>query len=218
MFHFFHQNLQCFTPKKILIIPSQQCSTVNNHFTQLGNAVPADVVLASAFEAVLAMALLALLLRVFWRCCRLCYRKHVKKYLSFSSSSATCDIDPSTIASVENILNYKFKNKNLLVEALTHSSVSENMSYERLEFIGDAALGLAVAAHFFCLKQQKKLTPGELTKLREDSVNNEKLARIAADHGLYWFVRRKNTARLDDDVLKMLFFSSILPFLTSDML
>ncbi|XWS09765.1 hypothetical protein CRYUN_Cryun39dG0017400 [Craigia yunnanensis] len=43
------------------------------------------------------------------------------------------------------------------------------MSYERLKFFGDAALGLAVASHFFRLEQQK-LTPGQLTDLRKDSV------------------------------------------------
>ncbi|XVE50708.1 hypothetical protein DITRI_Ditri01bG0184900 [Diplodiscus trichospermus] len=173
---------------------------MNHHFVKLDDGVSADVKTASAFVRVLAMVLLASLLQVFWRCCCLCYRKYVKKYLSVSSSTG-CDMDPTTIASVEKILNYTFKSKNLLVEALTHSSFGENMSYERLEFIGDAALGLAVANHFFCLEPQQKLTPGEMTQLRQDTVNNKRLARMAAEHGLYRFVRRKNTA-LDRDVKK----------------
>ncbi|XWS09768.1 hypothetical protein CRYUN_Cryun39dG0017700 [Craigia yunnanensis] len=155
---------------------------------------------ASAVEAAIGMVLLAFPLQVFRRCCCSCYRNHVKRYHSFSSSSA-CNMDASTIAVVESILNYTFKNKNLLVEALTHSSFSKNTSYERLEFVGDAALGLAVATHFFRLEQQK-LNPGQLTDLRKDSVSNPKLARMAAKHGLYRFVRRKNTASLDHDVKK----------------
>ncbi|XWS11253.1 hypothetical protein CRYUN_Cryun38cG0068100 [Craigia yunnanensis] len=180
---------------------------MNHHFTQHDDGVSYGEMastfcrLVKLFKAVVSMALLALLLQVIWRYCCSCYRKvrnHVKQCLSFSFSSA-CNKDPSTIAAVENILKYTFKNKNHLVEALTHASFSENMSYERLEFVGDAALGLAVAMHFFCLEQQK-LTPGKLTKLRENSVSNEKLARVAAKHGLYWFVRRNNTASLDRDV------------------
>ncbi|XWS09767.1 hypothetical protein CRYUN_Cryun39dG0017600 [Craigia yunnanensis] len=173
---------------------------MNRHFTQLNDGVSADVETASAVEAAIGMVLLAFLLQFFWRCCCSCYRNHVKRYLSFSSYSA-CNMDPSTIADVESILNYTFKNKNLLVEALTHSSFSKNMSYERLEFVGDAALGLAVATHFFRLEQQK-LNPGQLTKLREESVSNSKLAHMAAKHGLYWFVRRKDTASLDHNVKK----------------
>lgn len=45
---------------------------------------------------------------------------------------------------VEKILNYKFNNKNLLLEALTHRSFKEthNLSgcYEKLEVLGDAIL------------------------------------------------------------------------------
>ncbi|XVF03808.1 hypothetical protein REPUB_Repub05bG0024800 [Reevesia pubescens] len=156
---------------------------------------------ASAFETVLAMVLLPLLLPFIWRFCCSCYHNHVKKHLSFSfTSSSAINMEPTKIADVERILNYTFKDKSLLVEALTHTSCCENMSYERLEFLGDAALGIAVATHFFSL--DPKLNSGQLSKLREESVNNEKLEQVAAKHRLYWFVRRINTASLDHDVKK----------------
>ncbi|XVF70729.1 hypothetical protein PTKIN_Ptkin11bG0186100 [Pterospermum kingtungense] len=107
-------------------------------------------------------------------------------------------MDPLKIAAVEKILNYKFKDKRLLEEALTHSSWDKNMSYERLEFLGDAALGLMVATHFFRLEQ--KLNSEDLTELRKKCVSNEKLALVAAKHGLYRFVRSKNTVAFDPDV------------------
>lgn len=52
---------------------------------------------------------------------------------------------------LENILGYTFKNKNLLKQALTHSSVTSHVgsNYERLEFLGDRVLGVAVAAALF---------------------------------------------------------------------
>ncbi|KAH1108739.1 hypothetical protein J1N35_012507 [Gossypium stocksii] len=87
------------------------------------------------------------------------------RYKFSSSSSAAANMDPSIIAAVEKILKYTFQDKRLLTEALTHSSFREDMSYERLEFIGDAALGLAVATHFFSLDPQ--LNPGHLTQLRK---------------------------------------------------
>ena len=49
---------------------------------------------------------------------------------------------------LEKILGYEFKNKQLLRQALTHSSYSSRLSenYERLEFLGDRVLGLTIAA------------------------------------------------------------------------
>ncbi|KAH1108740.1 hypothetical protein J1N35_012508 [Gossypium stocksii] len=167
---------------------------MEHHFTQLDDGASADVKPASNFGAAVATVLLALLLQIFCRCCRSIYRNHVKKY-KFSSSSAAANMDRSTIAAVEKILKYKFKDKRLLKEALTHSSCREDMSYERLEFIGDAGLGLAVATHFFCL--EPRLNSDKLTRLREKCVSNERLALVAARHGLYQFVRRKDTGSLD---------------------
>ena len=56
---------------------------------------------------------------------------------------------------LENLIKYKFKNVNLLKEALTHSSYNlknsraTNKNYERLEFLGDRVLGLVLAEYFF---------------------------------------------------------------------
>ncbi|XVF70727.1 hypothetical protein PTKIN_Ptkin11bG0185900 [Pterospermum kingtungense] len=171
---------------------------MNHHFTQLDDGVSAGLETAPALSTVVATVALALLMHVLWRCCCSCHRNHVKKYLSSSSSAA--DMDPWRITSVEKILKYKFKDKSLLAEALTHSSWDNNMSYERLEFLGDAALGLTVATHFFSLNP--KLSPHQLTKLRKDSVSNEKLADVAAKHGLYRFVRSRNTLPFDPKVIK----------------
>ncbi|KAK8339374.1 hypothetical protein V6Z11_A08G031900 [Gossypium hirsutum] len=167
---------------------------MEHHFTQLDDGASADGKPASNFGAAVATVLLALLLQIFCRCCRSIYRNHVKKY-KFSSSSAAANMDRSIIAAVEKILKYKFKDKRLLEEALTHSSCREDMSYEILEFIGDAVLGLAVATHFFRL--EPRLNSDQLTRLRKKSVSNKRLAHVAARHGLNRFVRRKDTAPLD---------------------
>ena len=59
------------------------------------------------------------------------------------------DKDRLFLEAVENTIGYKFKNKNYLQTALTHSSyVNEHKSTkdnERLEFLGDSVLGLIVS-------------------------------------------------------------------------
>lgn len=55
-------------------------------------------------------------------------------------------------------------------------------TYDALEFLGDAALGLAVTAHFFCLLEAG--APVQLHRLREATVMNGTLAFLACVHGV----------------------------------
>ncbi|XP_027127283.1 ribonuclease 3-like protein 2 isoform X2 [Coffea eugenioides] len=103
----------------------------------------------------------------------------------------------ASVRAVEELLNYKFKNKMLLEEALTHSSYTDSASYQRLEFIGDAALGLAVSNYVFLAYPD--LDPGQLSLLRAANISTEKLARVAVRHGLHKYVRH-NAAALHDKV------------------
>ena len=74
----------------------------------------------------------------------------------------------------ENKIGYTFKNKDLLHEALSHSSyANENKhhgrhSNERLEFLGDSVLSIVVSEHLFT--HFKHLPEGELTKIRASLV------------------------------------------------
>ncbi len=80
-------------------------------------------------------------------------------------------------------LDYKFKNKKLLIKSLTHSSYSnENKKYnignnERLEFLGDSILSLIVSKFIFT--QYTEYPEGELTKLRAKVVCEEILSKAA---------------------------------------
>lgn len=99
------------------------------------------------------------------------------------------------VEAIERLLGgYKFKDHLLLEEAFTHSSVDGQPSYQRLEFIGDAAVGLAVTNFVFL--SNPTLGPGPLTLLRAANISTEKLARAAVRHGLYRFLRH-NSATLD---------------------
>ncbi|MCP4686703.1 MAG: ribonuclease III [Desulfobacterales bacterium] len=80
-------------------------------------------------------------------------------------------------------LQYKFQNRGLLEEALRHSSfVNEqhgprSRDNERLEFLGDAVLNLAVGD--LLMRRYPELKEGELSRMRANLVNESRLAAIA---------------------------------------
>ncbi len=88
------------------------------------------------------------------------------------------------LASVEAKLGYGFKDPSLLWLALTHASNAEKRaeSNERLEFLGDAVLGLATVELTF--KKYPALLEGDMTKIKSHAVSREACAIIAADIGL----------------------------------
>jgi len=84
-------------------------------------------------------------------------------------------------------LNYQFKNTDLLELALTHRSANSSNN-ERLEFLGDAILGFAIAEVLF----QKFLDgpEGALTRKRASLVEKETLAHLARQLDLGQFLYR----------------------------
>lgn len=107
----------------------------------------------------------------------------------------------ASVKTVENILKYKFNDKSLLEKALTHPSYVKSESYQRLEFVGDAALGLAISN--FAFLAYPHLDPGDLSVFRAANISTEKLARVAVRHELYKYVRH-NSAALTDKVNEFL--------------
>ena len=93
----------------------------------------------------------------------------------------------------EKKIGYTFKNRDLLIQALTHSSyayerqekdISDN---EVLEFLGDSVLGLIIA-DFLC-SSYTELTEGELSKLK---------SMAESTSGLYFFAKK---IKLDKNIL-----------------
>ena len=85
--------------------------------------------------------------------------------------------------SLENKIGFKFNDINLLKEAMTHRSyINENPSWklphnERLEFLGDAVLELAVTENLF--QRFPEEPEGQLTSIRAALVNYQMLAQVA---------------------------------------
>ena len=86
---------------------------------------------------------------------------------------------------LQNRLDYGFKDQSLLRTALTHSSyANENkklglVSNERLEFLGDSVLGMAVAALIY--EGEQFLSEGRMTRLRAELVCEKSLAELARE-------------------------------------
>ena len=84
--------------------------------------------------------------------------------------------------SLEAKLGYTFRDRALLENALTHSSVAnENRdtlgSNERLEFLGDSILGMVTADYLY--KKHPDLPEGDLTRTRAALVCEESLVEVA---------------------------------------
>lgn len=91
----------------------------------------------------------------------------------------------------ERIIEQPFLNQGLLETALTHSSYAnqhKNMEYnEKLEFLGDAVLQLAITEYIYRHFPEK--TEGELTKLRALIVCEASLHQVAVDWNLGRYIR-----------------------------
>lgn len=93
--------------------------------------------------------------------------------------------DSQGTGAFEALIGVRFKDSDLLEQALTHSSfVNENASEvelqdnERLEFLGDAVLDIVVADMLF--RRFPRVSEGELSQLRAALVREESLAQIGA--------------------------------------
>lgn len=116
-------------------------------------------------------------------------------------------------ASLEKKLGLTFKDKNWLVEALTHRSfLNENAKFtqsnERLEFLGDSVLSLLTSDQLFRLFPD--FPEGQLTSLRSNLVRAKTLAAIAKklELGHYLLVSRgeeKSGGRTNETLLANLF-------------
>jgi ribonuclease III len=107
------------------------------------------------------------------------------------------------LSALEKKLNIRFNNVNLLRQALVHKSfINENPSFtldhnERVEFLGDAVLELAVTEHLF--KHYPRTPEGDMTNWRAALVNSTMLSTLADEFGLEEFMYLSKGERKDDN-------------------
>ncbi|MDR3304513.1 MAG: ribonuclease III [Clostridiales Family XIII bacterium] len=115
------------------------------------------------------------------------------------------------LSELENRLEYTFADRGLLERALCHASYineaggADSDSNERLEFLGDAVLGLGIAAYLY--EKAPKVGEGKLTAMRAGLVRSDSLADLAREIDLGRYLRlgkgaEKNGERENGSVLE----------------
>jgi len=94
-----------------------------------------------------------------------------------------------SLADCQQAIGYTFKNPHLLNQSLTHASLSDHRvdSNERLEFLGDAVLGLVVCHELY--DRFPHYLEGELTKVKSMMVSRRTCSRLAQEIGLHHYLR-----------------------------
>ncbi len=93
---------------------------------------------------------------------------------------------------IEEIIGHTFRDKRLLTEALTHPSCAESkdgvaFNYQRLEFLGDAVLGVAVAELLFRMYPAEN--EGSLAKRQAALVCSDSIAEVGRKLGISQYMR-----------------------------
>ncbi len=93
-------------------------------------------------------------------------------------------MSPEEIEDLQQRIGHRFADRDLLVRAMTHASVTDQRkdSNERLEFLGDAVLGLICCELIYSLYPE--FLEGEMTKIKSTVVSRQTCATIAREMGL----------------------------------
>ena len=97
-----------------------------------------------------------------------------------SSPAQDAGLPSAAYSTLQEAVGYRFRDQQLLRKALTHpscASLPAGQSNQRLEFLGDAALGFVIAAELY--KRFPQFSEGRLTELRAALVCEASLARRA---------------------------------------
>jgi len=91
---------------------------------------------------------------------------------------------------LQKIINVKFKNINILKNAITHKSHDNENNYEKLEFLGDRILGLVISKKLIDLYKDEK--EGVLDKKLASLVNKNKCLEVGKELNLDRFILAGN--------------------------
>ncbi|MGI6696728.1 MAG: ribonuclease III [Christensenellales bacterium] len=91
------------------------------------------------------------------------------------------------LSGLEDRLGYRFKDRRLIERALTHASLTHEVSNQRLEFLGDVVLQLCVSDRLYHM--EAKEDEGSLTRRRQQLVCEKALSKVAEGLRLGRFLR-----------------------------
>ena len=103
---------------------------------------------------------------------------------------------------IQKDLKIKFKDKSLLIAALTHKSANQKNNNEKLEFLGDRVIGLVLSKKLFDL--YPKESEGVLDKRFANLVNRKSCCDIGWSIGIHNFIilgNKKKITRKDEKII-----------------
>ena len=102
------------------------------------------------------------------------------------------------IEDIEKKLKIKFKNRNLLIQSLTHKSYDKNINNEKLEFLGDRVLGFVIAKKLLELYPNEK--EGILDKKLASLVNKKKCYEVCKFLQLNKVIKTNTSTKADNTI------------------
>jgi ribonuclease-3 len=106
-------------------------------------------------------------------------------------------------------IGYLFRREGLLRKSLTHSSVKDDKhpSNERLEFLGDAILGMVISEYLFSMLPEND--EGDLTKVKSVVVSSQTLSRLGLEMGLDKYLLLGKGIRLKKEIPRSLIANAV---------
>ncbi len=99
---------------------------------------------------------------------------------------------------IEKTLKIKFKNRDLLLQSLTHKSYDKYLNNEKLEFLGDRVLGFVIAKKLLELYPDEK--EGILDKKLASLVNKKKCYEVGKFLQLNKVIKTNNSAKTNNNI------------------
>ena len=116
------------------------------------------------------------------------YNPHLDRYDDHAASRLVNCSSELLLQIIEDTVGYRFKDFQVLDEALTHSSITYKQSNQRLEFLGDAIIDFTVVSAVFNGDIEGNWSQGELTMKKIESSNNKNLSRVTCKLRLYRYL------------------------------
>ena len=99
----------------------------------------------------------------------------------------------NNLKELQQIIKIKFKDKDLLLQSITHKSFDSKKNYEKLEFLGDRILGLVISNKLLQLYPNEKV--GILDKKFASLVNKDKCCEVGKSLKINKFILIGNTSK-----------------------
>ena len=123
------------------------------------------------------------------------------------------------IKKIEKIIEYEFKDKDLLIRAFTHPSFNQKNNYEKIEFVGDSLINSFATVWLY--ENKKKYNVGELSIEKSQIINNKFLSQVIYYLKLDQYiivgkkveVNEKITSDVFESISAAIFFDSNIDFL-----